>query len=210
MTAAPAPLLVDFGGVLTGSLKESFARFGAEIGVDPALPQRLLSQDEATRTAFVAHEKGELDDEAFEDVYAEALRRHGADVQPRGLLRRVAGAMEADEETIALVARYRAAGHPVAIVTNSMGRDCYDGYDLAAMADVVVVSGQEGVRKPSRRIYEIACERLGVEARDAILVDDTQVNLDGAARLGIRGILHTDAASTAARLESLTAPGGPA
>jgi putative hydrolase of the HAD superfamily len=61
---------------------------------------------------------------------------------------------------------------------------------------VVVISSEVGVRKPSRRIYAIACERLGVDPRQAVMVDDLQQNLDGAARLGIAGVLHTCAAST--------------
>jgi methionine salvage enolase-phosphatase E1 len=44
--------------------------------------------------------------------------------------------------------------------------------------------------------YAIACERLGVEPADCVLIDDVAHNLDGAARLGIAGVLHRDAAAT--------------
>jgi putative hydrolase of the HAD superfamily len=91
---------------------------------------------------------------------------------------------------------------PVALVTNQFGQDCYEGFDLDALADVVVVSSQVGVRKPSRRIYATACERLGVAPADAVMVDDIQHNLDGAARLGIEGVLHRDAQRTLAELDA--------
>lgn len=91
----------------------------------------------------------------------------------------------------------RAAGVPVAVVSNSLGDDCYRGYDLATLADVVVVSAEVGVRKPSRRIYALACELLGVEPTEALMVDDLQQNLDGAARLGTRGLLHSPTTPTA-------------
>lgn len=47
------------------------------------------------------------------------------------------------------------------------------------------MSSEVGVRKPSRRIYALACERLGVDPAAAVMVDDLQQNLDGAARLSI-------------------------
>lgn len=203
MSPTRTAVLIDYGGVLTESLHDAFAAFAAEAGLPPELPQRLLSTDEAARAAFVAHECGRIEEEEFEDAYAAALRRHGAQVEPRGLLARILGRLRLDADMLALLRRVRGAGVPVALVTNSLGRDAYAGVDLHALADVVVISGEEGVRKPSRRIYELACARLGVAPADGVLVDDTQVNLDGAARLGIAGVLHRDATTTAAALADL-------
>ncbi len=90
---------------------------------------------------------------------------------------------------------------PVALVTNSFGRDCYEGFDLHALADVVVISSDVGVRKPSRRIYAIACERLGVASASCVMVDDIEHNLDGASRLGIAGVLHRSAGQTVRDLD---------
>ena len=47
---------------------------------------------------------------------------------------------DADHEMLDALAALRAGGMPVALVTNSFGRDCYDGFDLHALADVVVIS----------------------------------------------------------------------
>ena len=95
----------------------------------------------------------------------------------------------------------RTGGVPIALVSNAFGRDCYAGFDLSALADVVVISSEVGIRKPSRRIYAIACERLGVTPEQAIMIDDLQQNLDGATRLGIAGVLHTEAADTRKQLD---------
>ena len=59
-----------------------------------------------------------------------------------------------------------------------------------------MISGQVGVRKPSRRIYAIAADRLGLAPEQCVMVDDLEHNLVGAARLGIRGIHHRTAADT--------------
>ncbi|WP_332873357.1 HAD family hydrolase [Nocardia aurea] len=65
----------------------------------------------------------------------------------------------------------------MAIVSNSLGDDCYRGFDLHAIADVVVISSEIGVRKPSRRIYEVACEQLDVEPAACLMIDDLDQNL---------------------------------
>ncbi|HJE90370.1 MAG TPA: HAD-IA family hydrolase, partial [Dietzia timorensis] len=101
---------------------------------------------------------------------------------------------------VAAVAEIRSTGVPVALVSNALGSTLYDGVDLAEIADSAVISAEIGVRKPSRQIYRVACERLGVAPEVALMVDDLQQNLDGAERIGIRGILHTDAATTITEL----------
>ncbi|MBF6215266.1 HAD family phosphatase [Nocardia puris] len=192
-------VLVDFGGVLTSSVLDAFRAFGASLG-DPDLPITLLSTDDEARRLLVDHESGRIDADAFDRGFAERLRAHGADIDAEGVSARMQSGLTADEASLDLIRRLRAAGIPVALVSNAFGRDCYAGFDLAALADVAVISAEVGIRKPSRRIYEIACTRLGVRPERAVMVDDLRQNLDGAARLGIAGVLHTDTADTERQL----------
>ncbi|MEV6218236.1 HAD-IA family hydrolase [Nocardia sp. NPDC051833] len=189
-------VLIDFGGVLTTSMSEAFRQFGASIG-DPDLPLTVLTRDDTARRLFVDHESGLIGAAEFDAGFAARLRSHGARLDSDGISRRVLAALGRDDETVALLSRLRNAGVPVALVSNAFGRDPYQGFDLDALADVVVVSSEVGVRKPSRRIYAIACERLGTSPQHCVMVDDLQQNLDGAARLGIAGVLHVDGATTA-------------
>ncbi|MGW1613842.1 HAD family hydrolase [Streptomyces sp. NPDC002285] len=197
---ARTAVLADFGGVITSSVLQAFTDFGASLGGDPRLPLDLLGRDEASRTLLVDHECGRIDAEAFERGFAERLRAHGADVVAEGLTARMQAAMSIDQGMLALLGDLRAAGRPVAVVSNSFGTGTYDGVELAAVADVIVISAEVGIRKPSRRIYAIACERLGIDPEEAVMIDDLQHNLDGAARIGIRGVLHTSAADTRRQL----------
>jgi putative hydrolase of the HAD superfamily len=197
---ARTAVLVDFGGVITSSVLRAFTDFGASLGGDPRLPLDLLGRDEASRTLLADHECGRIDAEAFERGFAERLRAHGADVAAEGLTARMQAGMSIDRDMLALLGDLRAAGRPVALVSNSFGTGTYDGVELDAVADVVVISGEVGIRKPSRRIYAIACERLGVDSEEAVMIDDLRQNLDGAARIGIGGVLHTSAADTRRQL----------
>jgi putative hydrolase of the HAD superfamily len=194
-------LLIDFGGVLTTSVHQALRAFSADIGGDPELVLSLLASDTESARLLVESETGRLDDEDFERGFAARLAAHGVSVPAEGLLARMQTGGSADHEMLAALARIRAHGVPVAIVTNQLGRNCYDGFDLEALADVVVISSEVGVRKPSRRIYAIACDRLDVAPETCVMVDDLRHNLDGAARLGIAGVLHTKAAQTARELD---------
>ncbi|MER5397438.1 HAD family phosphatase [Streptomyces sp. NPDC002599] len=193
-------VLVDFGGVITSSVLRAFTAFGASLGGDPRLPLDLLARDRRSRTLLADHECGRLDAGGFERGFAERLRVHGADVPAEGLTARMQAGMSIDQDMLALLGDLRAAGRPVALVSNSFGTGTYDGVDLSAVADAVVISAEVGIRKPSRRIYAIACERLGIDPEAAVMIDDLQQNLDGAARIGIGGVLHTSAADTRRQL----------
>ncbi|MFC7258551.1 HAD family hydrolase [Streptomyces lutosisoli] len=193
-------VLVDFGGVITSSVLQAFTDFGASLGGDPRLPLDLLGRDQRSRTLLADHECGRIDAGGFERGFAERLRVHGADVPAEGLTARMQAGMSIDQDMLALLGDLRAAGRPVALVSNSFGTGTYDGVDLSAVADAVVISAEVGIRKPSRRIYAIACERLGIDPEEAVMIDDLQQNLDGAARIGIGGVLHTSAADTRRQL----------
>lgn len=190
-------LLVDFGGVLTSPVLDAFAALSQECGLAKGEALRLLTQDEQARSALVEHEEGRLDDAGFEEALGAAVVRAGGHLPDRSLLATLDAHMELDTAMIDLVREVRAAGIPVALVSNSLGRGCYDRVDLDELFDVAVISGRVGVRKPSRRIYTIACERLGVAPQECVLVDDLEHNLAGAARLGVLGVHHRDAALSA-------------
>jgi putative hydrolase of the HAD superfamily len=53
-----------------------------------------------------------------------------------------------------------------------------------------IISGIEGVEKPNPRIYEIALERAGVAAENAVHVGDSPgLDVEPASLVGIRGVL---------------------
>ncbi|MFG3364154.1 HAD family hydrolase [Streptomyces sp. NPDC048156] len=203
MSTPISAVLSDFGGVLTTSVYEAFEALGRALGVDPRLPLRLLAKDERAGALLVDHEEGRIGQREFEDGFAERLRAHGADAQGPGLLSLMQTELRPDRAMLDLVAEVRNAGHRVGLLSNSLGDDCYAGFDLESMFDAVVISGEIGVRKPSRRAYAIACERLGTEPAETVMVDDLEHNIVAARRAGLAGIVHREATATAQELRSL-------
>jgi epoxide hydrolase-like predicted phosphatase len=54
--------------------------------------------------------------------------------------------------------------------------------------DALIISGEVGAVKPEPRIFQIALETLGVEAREAVFVDDMPGNVEGARNVGLQAI----------------------
>lgn len=62
--------------------------------------------------------------------------------------------------------------------------------DFLAVADAVVISGEEGMFKPQRRIYELLRERIGLPAEELCFVDDVEGNCEGARRAGWHAVRY--------------------
>ena len=104
-----------------------------------------------------------------------------------------------DQATIALIrelkSRYR-----VALLSNAMSgylRYALDKCGIADLFDFTVVSAEVKLVKPDPAIFKFALERAGVDAKNALMIDDVQKNLDGAKAVGIDGYLFRSAAGLA-------------
>ena len=69
--------------------------------------------------------------------------------------------------------------------------------------DVLVISAETGFLKPDPRIYEHALRQLGAETAQAVLVDDTTENVEGARAFGMAGILFRDPIQARRDLEAM-------
>jgi epoxide hydrolase-like predicted phosphatase len=61
-------------------------------------------------------------------------------------------------------------------------------HPLLGLVDVLVESRLERIRKPDERIYRLCCQRIGVEAKCCVFLDDIGRNLKPAKELGMRTI----------------------
>jgi HAD superfamily hydrolase (TIGR01509 family) len=68
-----------------------------------------------------------------------------------------------------------------------------DELGLLSSIELVVNSAFVGTKKPGKRIYEIACNRLGVEPSESVFIDDDPKNVNAAQTLGLKGITFSAA-----------------
>jgi epoxide hydrolase-like predicted phosphatase len=191
-------LIVDWGGVLTTNLFESFSAFCVGEGLEPDAIRRRFREDRECRALLIQLETGELSEEDFEPQFARFLG-----VEPRQLIDRLFAGSSPDDEMLGAVRRVRGAGIPTGLISNSWGTRRYDRALLQELFDGVVISGEVGIRKPSPEIYSLGAQSIGVEPEACVFVDDLPFNLEPAAELGMATIHHTRASETIAELERL-------
>jgi epoxide hydrolase-like predicted phosphatase len=191
-------LLIDWGGVLTSNLFVSFRAHCLDAGIDPQLLANRFKEDPEARELLIALEKGELDERDFEVQFAHLL-----EVGPEGLIDGLFAGVQPDEAMLEAVRRAHAAGVRTALVSNSWGVHRYPHDLFDELFDGVVISGVEGMRKPSRRMYELGAERAQAAPEECVYVDDLPFNLTPADKLGMATIHHTSAETTIPALEQL-------
>ncbi len=191
-------LLIDWGGVLTSNLFASFGAYCEGMGIDMAELGKRFAADPEVRDMLIALEKGVLAEGDFEVRFAAIL-----DVEPGGLIDGLFAGVAPDEAMIGAVRSARQAGIKTALVSNSWGVHRYPRDLFDDLFDGIVISGQEGTRKPARRMYELGAERAGVAPELCVFVDDLPFNLEPAAKLGMATVHHTSADTTIPELEQL-------
>jgi len=133
------------------------------------------------------------------DAVAEAIARHPEHApQIRAYYGRfqemIPGAIP---ETVAALRRAKAAGLPVHGLTN-FGAETFpptaQRFDFLRLFDTVVVSGEEGVIKPDRRIFDILIDRAGIDPSRSVFIDDSAANIAAADEIGFVTHRFTDPA----------------
>jgi epoxide hydrolase-like predicted phosphatase len=192
-------LLVDFGGVLTTSVWDSFADFCRGKGIEEDAVKRLFREDQAALADLRGLETGLLEEREFERRFA----KHLGISEARDLIDGMFRGMRPVPEMVEAVRGARAGGIHTGLVTNSWSTSHYDRDLLAELFDAVVISAEVGLHKPQPEIYLLAAERLGVDPESCVFVDDLRENCAGAQAVGMATILHRDPGETIARLERL-------
>jgi epoxide hydrolase-like predicted phosphatase len=203
-------LVVDYGGVLTNSLAETMgAWFDAE-GIDgDAFAQAMRgmlgpqAEHEAAVNPIHALERGEIEIPHFEQRLAEHLiSTTGEPVRAEGLLGRMFSGFRRAEDMVGVVRQVRSAGLKTALLSNSWGLD-YPREGWEELFDVIVISGEVGLRKPELEIYTLCAQQLAVTPQACVFVDDLAPNVKGAVAVGMVGVLHRTYDETVSELEAL-------
>jgi epoxide hydrolase-like predicted phosphatase len=196
---------VDYGGVLTTNVFDSFRAFCQDEGLDPAAVKTLFREDPRALECVRGLERGELTEDAFAERFGELLELEPA--RRTGLVERMFGHIEPDYEMVEALRRARTQGVRTGLISNSMGAGRYDRSLFPELFDGVVISGDEGMHKPDPAIYELGCRRVGLPPAECVFVDDLRENCEGAEAVGMTAVLHRGAERTLPRLEELLGVG---
>jgi putative hydrolase of the HAD superfamily len=198
----------DFGGVLTSSPFEAFARFERERG----LPVDIIRRTNAANhweNAWAKFERAEVDLEAFDQLFAAESRALGAEVRGRDILPLLSGELRPGmiEALRRVKARFKTGcitnNLPANAIGSTGGRTLYVA-EVMALFDHVIESAKIGLRKPDPRIYRMMVEKLGVDPKACVYLDDLGVNLKPAREMGMTTIKVLNGPQAIAELETAT------
>jgi putative hydrolase of the HAD superfamily len=198
-------VLFDFGGVILSSPFEAFSHYEATRDLPPGF-LRSVNATQPDTNAWARLERGELDAAAFSDAFAEESAALGHRVPGSEVLALLAGELR---PAVVEALRRCAARLRTALLTNNFVGTTSALADDPAIAevlglfDVIVESSRIGHRKPDPRFYELALEAVGIEAHEAVFLDDLGVNLKPARALGMTTIKVTDPARALRELEAI-------
>jgi epoxide hydrolase-like predicted phosphatase len=201
-----AALIVDFGGVLTNPLQETFEAFATSLDIElqdlvrVLLPLYAGGSDEMVER----FEKGMLEEADFSRELARRLEQaSGRPVEAEGLIDRIFMGMRLVPAMLEALLTTRREGFKTALLSNSWGMAGYPQERFGELFDVVVISGEVGLRKPDPAIYELTVRRLNVPAARCVFVDDHPGHLPPAQEAGMTAVLHVSPEQTLAQLSDL-------
>jgi putative hydrolase of the HAD superfamily len=198
----------DFGGVLTTSPFEAFARFESERG----LPADIIRRTNAANhweNAWAKFERAEVDLETFDQLFAAESLVLGAEVRGKDVLPLLSGDLR--PEMVEALGRVKSR-FKTGCITNNLpanaigshgGRSLYIA-EVMALFDHIIESARIGLRKPDPRIYAMMTEALGVDPKACVYLDDLGVNLKPAREMGMITIKVVSAPQAIAELEAAT------
>lgn len=204
-------VLWDFGGVFTSSPFEAFNRFEQERGL-PKDFIRTVNSTNPDENAWSKLEANAVSREEFDGLFHDESHALGHAVRGAEVLTLLSGQLRPRMINVLAACKQH---FKVGCITNNIKpanaeqntaatRQFTETGPVMDMFDVIVESSIEGVRKPNPRIYEIACERIGVEANHCVFLDDLGINLKPARAMGMTTIKVVDPDDAIQELEEAT------
>ncbi|CAG8784169.1 6235_t:CDS:2 [Dentiscutata erythropus] len=209
-------IIFDMGGVCVGSPFEGIMRFEKEHNL-PHNYINVIIVKNGENGAFQRLERGELPLNEFykifskelsnplnKQIYIKYLKLRGETTIPqipdqisidgKSLFREMMSeSTKIDPIVFTALKKLRSSNKfKLAALTNNFLTPADVGgtipQELKCLFDEVFESSVIGLRKPDPKIFLYACEKLGIEPKDAIFLDDIGMNLKPAMNLGMRTI----------------------
>ena len=187
-------VVFDFGGVMTTStMPERVRKYTEKFGIDwKHLETGFAKYRRLMDGGFITIEQ------MYELIWADADVTLAPDVRAKILEEDFASFLEEyrNTKTLAWMKALKASGRKIGILTNQppafVPHFKRAFADFIAVADAMVISGEERMFKPQKRIYDLLAQRIGLPAEELCFIDDVESNCEGARRAGWHAVLLED------------------
>jgi 2-haloacid dehalogenase len=99
--------------------------------------------------------------------------------------------------SVEILAELRERGVPLYVLSNWSAETFPEAkarFDFLSWFRGVVISGEVGIAKPERAIFQLLCDRFQLAPETTLFIDDVAPNVDAARELGFAATLFRDAA----------------
>jgi putative hydrolase of the HAD superfamily len=193
--------LWDFGGVILSSPFDAFASYERHHGLREGFIRGLNATNSDTN-AWAHLERGDISFDQFCDQFEAEAMRAGGNVDARQVMALLSGRVR--PEMAEALRRCHERLKTALLTNNFLAEEAgTDHSAILALFDVIIESRKTGVRKPDPQFYRMACDALGIQATEAVFLDDLGVNLRPARAMGMTTIKVTDPAQALAELEQV-------
>lgn len=113
------------------------------------------------------------------------------------------------EDTVTILDELHANGIRLLALTNWSAETfpiALERFEFLQRFEGILVSGVEGVIKPSPEIFRLLASRYDVDSARAVFIDDHRPNIEGAQRMGFHGVQFFDAGQLRKDLVALGLP----
>ncbi len=109
------------------------------------------------------------------------------------------------EGTVNLLKTLKKAGYKIYILSN-ISKDSYSfvsKYDFFKLVDGGVYSYNIRISKPNALIYKRLLDEYNLVPNESVFIDDRKINIEGAEKIGIKGVLFTTLNEVSKNLKSI-------
>ncbi len=201
-------VVFDFAGVLTSSPFDGVLAYESELGYPPGSLVHLMVGDYGEADGehpWHRLERGEIEASAFWLDLKERAAAAALPISLREFVSRFAGSFTVRESYVDVARRLRPA-YRTAVLTNNVREFAAVWRDMIGVDDLfdaVVDSSDVGIRKPHPDVYLHTCAALEVDPWEAVFLDDSPPNVEGALAVGMAAIWVDDAEGALGELENL-------
>ena len=193
-------LLFDFGRVITGQKPaDLFRSYERDLRLPPGSLNRIMFDSPLWEQALI----GKLEMAQFWRLIGSQLNLDTAS-KVEAFRRRYYEDETINTEMLDLI-RSLTGSYRLGIVSNHPPglEEWLRKWQILELFDTVVSSGEVGIVKPNEKIFLIALKNLGIEAAEALFIDDTEEHVLAAQALGIAGHHFFRASTLISHLEEL-------
>lgn len=195
-------IIFDWGGVIMNLDLDSTYHAFSELGLADLKAEYSMAAQDAV---FENWEQGKIDAQEFREAIQSKLSKPTSFEQIDSAWN--AMLKETPEQRIDLLRELRKS-HRLFLLsnTNQIHADYYNayfekenGFEFASLFEKVYYSHEVGLRKPNAEIFEYVLKDAGLKDEETLFIDDTEVHVNAASKLGIRAF-HLKAPLTTEQL----------